>query len=98
MPLLLGGTIRLSDPAKVRRMPVSPHLRRRLRETLGADAGDDLVDLLDVLQATRGDIAELRHEMQLRFEKLDARISAVDAKFPVLEAKFEGQTNALGAR
>jgi hypothetical protein len=64
-------------------MPISPHLHRKLREVLGADAGDDLVDLLEEAKAARGDIAELRHQMELRF-------SAIDGKFSTLKAELEG--------
>jgi hypothetical protein len=62
-------------------MPISPHLHRKLREALGADAGDDIVNLLEVAQATRGDIAELRHEMELKFTSLEG-------KFPALKAEL----------
>jgi hypothetical protein len=68
-------------------MPISPHLHRKLREALGADAGDDLVNLLEIAQATRGDIAEFRHQMELRF-------SALDARFPTLKAELEGKLEA----
>jgi hypothetical protein len=62
-------------------------LHRKLREALGADAGDDLVSLFEDAQATRADIAELRHEMGLRFV-------AIEAKFPVLKAELEGSMKA----
>jgi hypothetical protein len=63
-------------------MPISPHLHRKLRETLGADAGDDLVNLLEVAHATRGDIAELRQQMELKF-------TAMEAQFPALKVELE---------
>ena len=69
-------------------MAISPHLHRKLREALGADAGDDLVNLLEVAQATRGDIAELRQETRLRFAE-------TDAKFPVLKAELQGNIKEL---
>lgn len=63
-------------------MPVSPLLQRKLQEALGADAADDLVSLLEVMDANRGDIAELRHEMgELRHE--------MQLGFARLEATFE---------
>jgi hypothetical protein len=69
-------------------MPISPHLHRKLRDALGADAGDDLVNLLEVAQATRGDIAELRHEMELKFAALDGKVDSLDGKFPTLKAEL----------
>lgn len=72
-------------------MPISPHLHRKLREVLGADAGDDVVTLFEDAQALRGDIAELRHEMELRF-------AAVDAKFATLKAELEGSLTAAFER
>lgn len=71
-------------------MPISPHLHRKLREALGADAGDDLVNLLEVAQATRADIAELRQEMRVRFAE-------IESKFPVLRAELEGSMKALNS-
>ena len=55
-------------------MPVSHHLQRRLKEALGADAGDDLVNLLEVMEATRGDIGELRHELERRFAAVETTL------------------------
>jgi hypothetical protein len=76
-------------------MPIPPHLHRRIQEVFGADAAEDLVSLLESMDTYRGDIGELRHEMQLgfaridaRFEKVDARFEKVDARFETLEAKF----------
>jgi hypothetical protein len=65
-------------------MPVSQHLLRKLQEALGAEAADDLVTLMDGMDANRGDTRELRHEMQLGFARIDARFAA-------LEARIEGQ-------
>jgi hypothetical protein len=70
-------------------MPISPHLLRKLQETLGADAADDLVTLLEGMDANRGDIGELRHEMQLGFSRIDARFQQVDARFQQLQAQSE---------
>jgi hypothetical protein len=69
-------------------MPISPHLHRKLRDALGADAGDDLVNLLEVAQATRGDIAELRHEMELKFAALEGKFASLEGKFPTLRAEL----------
>jgi len=47
----------------------SPHLERKLKEALGDDAGAELAAVTDRIDPIRGDIAELRHEMKLGFEK-----------------------------
>jgi hypothetical protein len=54
-------------------MPIPSHLSRRLRETLGAEAGEELVTWIDNVDAMRGDVAELRHQMDL----MEARLSAL---------------------
>ena len=69
-------------------MPISPHLQRKLREALGPHAGEDVVNMLEVAQATRGDIAELRHEMELRF-------ASQDGKFAELRAGLDGKLAEL---
>lgn len=61
-------------------MAIPHNLRRKLREVFGSDAGDDLVNLLEVAQATRGDIAELRHTMELRLSAIDARFASLEAQ------------------
>ena len=71
-------------------MPISPYLRQKLQDTLGAEAADNLVSLLESMDANRGDIGELRHEMQLGFARIDARFARVDARFEHLEAKWDG--------
>jgi hypothetical protein len=62
-------------------MPISPHLRRKLQETLGADIADYLVTSIERMDASQGDTGELRHEMQLGFARIDARFQQVDARF-----------------
>ena len=47
------------------------------------DAAGDLVTLMDSIDANRGDIGELRHEMRLGFARIDSR-------FEQLEVKWEG--------
>lgn len=73
-------------------MPVSPLLLRKLQESLGADAADDLVRWMEAMDANRGDIGELRHEMQLGFASIDARFdkmyAAMQAGFQQVEARF----------
>ena len=43
-------------------MSIPPRLAGKLNQVLGADASEDLVNLMDQI---RGDLAELRHEKQL---------------------------------
>jgi hypothetical protein len=79
-------------------MPVSSHLLRKLQETLGADAADDLATWMEGMDANRGDIAELRHEMQLGFARMDARFQQVDARFQQVDARFEQVLAMMDAR
>jgi hypothetical protein len=67
-------------------MAISANLHRKLRQALGADAGDDLVTLLEVVEATRRELAELRHEMQLGFARVDERIAGMESR---LSAQFD---------
>jgi hypothetical protein len=46
-------------------MPTSSHLHSKLQQTLGSNAADELVTMLDDFEAMRGDMAEMRHEMTL---------------------------------
>lgn len=70
-------------------MPISPHLLRKLQETLGVDAADDLVSRMEEMDANRGDIGELRHEMQLGFARVEARFEKLDGKIERVETKME---------
>ncbi len=45
-------------------MPLSAHLQRRLQETLGGEAAEDLNNFLDSMEGLRGDVRELRHEVK----------------------------------
>ncbi len=56
-------------------MPVPSHVARRLREVLGADAAEDLVNWMDETTAVRADVAELRHEMQVGFARIEAALA-----------------------
>jgi hypothetical protein len=49
----------------------SPHLHRKLQESLGGDdAGEELGALIDRIDPIRGDIAELRHSVQANIAEL----------------------------
>ena len=71
-------------------MPIPPHLQRKLQQTLGTEAAEDFVSWMENVDSARADIAELRHEMQVGFAR-------VDAKFATMDAKFEARFGALEA-
>lgn len=91
-------------------MTTSPHLSFKLREALGAQAGDELIGIVDKaasdISDLRGDVAELRHQMELGFARVDTRFAemersigdrfaAVDTKFAQMGERIEQQTNRL---
>lgn len=57
-------------------MPVPSNVARKLREVLGPEAGEDLVTWMDETSAVRADLAELRHEMQVSFARMEANLTA----------------------
>jgi hypothetical protein len=44
-------------------MAIPPRLNRKLQETLGVEAASDLVGVLESMDASRGGVRELRHEV-----------------------------------
>ena len=62
-------------------MAASPHLSGKIRETLGNDAGAELVGIVDKaasdISELRGDVAELRHEMQIGFARIEQAMLAM---------------------
>jgi hypothetical protein len=52
----------------------SPHLERKLKESLGDDAGQELAVTIDGIDPIRGDIQELRHAMQTGFAAQSAAL------------------------
>lgn len=54
-------------------MPVSQNLIRKIEQAFGREAAEELVRLIGESESLRGDVAELRHEMELGFAKVDAR-------------------------
>jgi hypothetical protein len=79
-------------------MPISPRLRRKLHGVLGADASEDMVRTLNDADANQTTIRELRHETQLGFARVDARIDTMDSRLTgqiaALDAKVTGQIAA----
>jgi len=77
-------------------MPVTARLSHRLHDTLGEDAGGDLVTWMQTVDASRAELREL-HEMyaarmESRFReneaRLDARFAQVDARFAQVDTRF----------
>jgi hypothetical protein len=75
-------------------MAATPHLQRKLQQTLGAEAAGDLGAWMQSMDAHRTDIGELRREMQLGFAKLDERFARVDERF----ARVDGRMDTMQER
>ena len=75
-------------------MPIPQHLQRKLRDVLGVEAAEEVATRLEAMEVNRGDIGELRHEMELGFARIDARFERLDQKFDqkfeTLQAQFVG--------
>jgi kynurenine formamidase len=85
VPLAAGR----GDPA----MAVSPALQRKLQQTLGVEAAGDLLAWMQNMDAERGDIVELRHEMQLGFARIDEKFARLDERF----ARTDGRMDTMQA-
>ena len=74
-------------------MAASPHLSRRISDALGADAEGELIGIVDRtandISELRGDVAELRHQMEVGFSRVDARFETVGQ---LLEKELRRQT------
>lgn len=77
-------------------MPIPPKLSRKLHEILGNEAADAMADWMNQIDGThsalRADIAELRHEMDVRFATLEARM---DGRFASQDAKITALTEEM---
>jgi hypothetical protein len=73
-------------------MAAPRRLPKHLHNVLGADAGGDLVTILDEIRAdndrTRAELSELRLEMRKGFEGMALRFERVDLRFAALEMKI----------
>src|SRR5689334_6917624 len=67
-------------------MPLSPHVSRKLQEALGVEAGEELVTWMSNVDDLRGDVAELRHEVEQRFTALESRM---EQRFASQESRME---------
>ena len=66
----------------------SPHLERKLKETLGNEAGEELVTVIDRIDPIRADIAELRHFMEKGFAGQRSEWSAAIEKSAREQMRF----------
>jgi hypothetical protein len=69
-------------------MPISSHLLQKLQQALGATAAEDLVSWIEGSESVKADLAELRHEMQLGFSRIDARFERIEARFIAIDGRF----------
>jgi hypothetical protein len=76
-------------------MPIPQHLKRRLQQSLGTGAAEDFVSWMEGIDNARADIAELRHEMEVGFAKVDTKFAALDGRFSALETLIERRTADL---
>lgn len=74
-------------------MSLSPQFRRKLQETLGADGAEELVSSMDKLEASRGDIAELKQTMLAMDANFKQAMLAMELrlieKLAALDSKIE---------
>jgi len=81
-------------------VPITARLSRKLHQTLGDEAGEDLVTWMQQVDAQR---AELRELNELNFARFDARLSTSVAElrqqmqtgFAQLEARLERRMGEL---
>ncbi len=95
MPRSLGVTLTMDGTFTTPSMPISPHLLRKLQDTLGADAADDLVSWMEAMDANRGDVGELRHEMQMGFARLDGRFEQLQTYWAGASATSQSRFETL---
>jgi len=66
-------------------MSVTANLSHRLQQTLGVEAGNEMVDWMNRMDAQR---AELRDLNELNFSRIEARFSQMDARFNEFDARL----------
>lgn len=68
-------------------------LHHRLDEALGPDHAATLMDSLPPISwtelATKADLADLRAELDLRFDRVDLRFEQIDLRFEQIDGRFE---------
>ena len=84
-------------------MAIPPSLSRKLRETLGEDAGGDLVSWLDEERQERlqlrAELAEFRQQMTAQMAAMEMRLGAqiADVKSDLMKWSFVFWVSAVGA-
>lgn len=61
-------------------MSISPQLTRALQHALGQDASEEFVARFEETVSLRADLAEVRHEMRVGFERARADMSEIKAE------------------
>jgi hypothetical protein len=73
-------------------------LKRRLQQSLGTGAAEDFVSWMEGIDNARADIAELRHEMEVGFAKVDTKFAGIDTKFAALDGRFSALETLIERR
>jgi hypothetical protein len=77
-------------------MAVSPNLQRKLQQAPGVEAAGDLVAWMQTMDPLRGEIADLRREMQVGFARIDGRMDTMQASMErMMEKGLREQTRFL---
>ncbi len=73
-------------------MSITGKLSRRLHETLGDEAADEMVGWMQGIDAQRAELRELNElsvsRLEARFDQVEARFDQVEARFGQVEARF----------
>lgn len=72
-------------------MAATPHLQRKLQQTLGAEAAGDLGAWMQNVDAQLTEIGELRNEMRLGFARMEAWFAKQDERFVKQDERFAKQ-------
>jgi chromosome segregation ATPase len=72
-------------------MAATPHLQRKLQQTLGAEAAGDLSAWMQNMDAHVTAIGELRREMRLGFARIEERFAKLDERFAKQDERFAKQ-------
>jgi hypothetical protein len=77
-------------------MAVSPNLQRKLQQAPGVEAAGDLVAWMQTMDPLRGEIADLRREMQVGFARIDGRMDTMQASMErMMDKGLREQTRFL---
>ena len=94
-------------------MAISARLSRSLRESLGEEGADDLVNWMVLVEANRSELrdvmeawkvttdsrfAEFGARMDRRFSEMDLRFSEMDLRFSKMDVRFSEQQRWMEAR